>query len=476
MGSRQKYEIGAGVLAACAVGALIGAGLLVAVIALFAMAGALVVLSRPRWALWGFLAVLPFFVYPVTVGQLSLFLGLPAALAVSLVLVTATEGRPRGFVQLPTISFSIFVIAALASALLSSEPPHALSRVLYLISFGVFAGSVAYARSAGVIRDRDVLAPLLLGATGAALVLFGQFVVQFAVGTVAVEDQLFSWYALFGGSSSGMPVGQNWVVPSFGLVRGVFPFMTAPGAGQYMMMGFVTAVLALHSGIGKLDRRWLRWSVAILACGLAATLSRQSWVGALVAMAIVFVQARPARLVIGIAVAVAVAFLVPLPGTHETLGQYLLLSTDAQSESSGSRLAIWSTALHHVAHDSLLGLGPGLYQTLSTGPAVYYAHNVGLDALVELGYVGGIAFIAFVGRLLMVMWQRSRELVFLVLVAVVVANMFDDALYLPRNGFLIAALVGLAGGAVALPERSPAAPAAAPEQSHAVSEAVPVTA
>jgi O-antigen ligase len=473
---RSFYELGAGVLAAGALGVLVGAGLPLAAIALLAAAGALLLLSRPRWALWGFLIFLPFFIYPVTIGQLSLFLGLPAALAVSLVLVAATEGRSRGSVKLPTVSFSVLAIAAIASALLSSDPPHALSRVVYLISFGIFAGSVAYARAAEVIRDRDVLAPLLLGATAAAIVLIAQFIIQFAVGQTTVENQLFSWYPLFGGSSSAASTGQNWVVPSFDLVRAVFPFMTSPSAGQYMMVAFVTGVLALHSGIGNLNRRWVWWSVAILACGLAATLSRQAWVGALVAMAIVFIQARPARLVIGIIVVAVVAFLVPLPGTGETLGQYLLLSTDIQSESSGSRLAIWSTAFNYIAQDSLLGQGPGLYQTLSTGPAVYYAHNVVLDALVELGYLGGAAFIAFVVHLLVIMWQRSRELVFLVLVAVVVANMFDDALYLPRNGFLIAALVGLAGGAVKVREPSPEAQTTEVEDTQAASVAVPAAA
>jgi O-antigen ligase len=129
-----------------------------------------------------------------------------------------------------------------------------------------------------------------------------------------------------------------------------------------------------------------------------------------------------------------------------------------------------------VGQDNLLGLGPGLYQTLSTGEAVYYAHNVVLDALVELGFLGGAAFIAFVMRLLVIMWQRSRELVFLVLVAVVVANMFDDALYLPRNGFLIAALVGLAGGAAKVREPSPEARTAELEDPQAASLAAPAPA
>ncbi|HET7590280.1 MAG TPA: O-antigen ligase family protein [Solirubrobacterales bacterium] len=436
-------------LASVVLGVLVGAGQPLAAVGLLVAAGGLFLLTRPRWALWGFLGFLPFFVYPVSFGHLSLFVGLPAALAVSVVLVAGTEGRSHGSIRLPTATFSVLAIAAIASALFSSDPPHALSRVLYLVSFGILAASVAYARSAGVIRDRDVLAPLLLGATGAGIALLAQFVLQFAVGTTTVQSQLLSLYPVFGGSGGETAVGQNWVVPSFHLLRAIFPFMTAPGAGQYMMVAFVTAVLALHFDIGDLDRRWLRWSVLIIGCGLAATLSRQAWVGALVAMAIVFVRARPASLLMGIAVVSLVAFIVPLPGTHETLGQYLLLSTDVQSESSGSRVAIWSEAINYVEHGSILGLGSGQYQTLSTGPAVYYAHNVVLDALVELGYLGGSVFIAFVLSLLAIMWQRSRQLVFLVLVSVVVANMFDDALYLPRNGFLIAALVGMAAGAAA---------------------------
>ncbi len=463
-------------LASAALGVLVGAGLALVAVGLLAAAGALLLLTRPRWALWGFLGFLPFFVYPVSFGHLSLFVGLPAALAVSVVLAAAAEGRSRGPIRLPVVTFSLLAILALASALLSSDPLHALSRVLYLVSFGVLAGSVAYARSAGVIRDRDVLAPLLIGATAGAVALIAQFALQFAFGTSTVQSQLLSLYPVFGGSGGETAVGQNWVVPSFHLLRAIFPFMTAPSAGQYMMVAFVTAVLAQHFEIGDLDRRWLRWSVLILGCGLAVTLSRQAWVGALVAMAIVFIRVRPARLLMGIAVVAVVAFVVPLPGTHETLGQYLLLSTDIQSESSGSRVAIWSEAIHYVEQGSLLGLGSGQYQTLSTGQAVYYAHNVVLDALVELGYLGGTVFIAFVLSLLAIMWQRSRQLVFLVLVAVVVANMFDDALYLPRNGFLIAALVGMAAGATEKkPQPAPPPPGAETEDPVPAPLAAPVS-
>lgn len=444
---RGVLELGGALLASLVTGILVALGQPQIALGLLVLGLAVFVLSRPRWALWGFLGCLPFFLYPVAVGQLSLFLGLPAALAVSLVLVASNVRGDRGPVVLPKITFSVLATVAVASALLSTDPSHAITRVLYLITFGLLAGAIAYARSTGTIRERDVLIPLLISGAAVGLVVIAQFVIQFAIGKTAVENHLVSWYPIFGGSSAeGTKVGENWIVPNFNLIRGVFPFMTAPGAGQYLMVSFLTALLVLHTGIGNLDRRRVRWAVMITAVALAATLSRQSWVGALVAMAFVFSRHRPGRLLVVVVLLVIIAFLVPLPGTGETLGQYLLVSADSGSESSGTRIEIWSSAIHFVENDTFFGQGAGLYQNLTGPNGAPYAHNVVLDALVELGFLGGAAFIAFLGRLLFLMWQRSRELVFPVVLALVVANMFDDALYLPRNGYLIAALVGMVGG------------------------------
>jgi O-antigen ligase len=444
---RQTVEIGGALLASLVIGILVAFGQPQLALALLVLGGAVFVFSRPRWALWGFLLCLPFFLYPVAVGQLSLFIGLPAALAVSLVLVSTNIRVRRGPVVLPTVSFAILATIAVASALLSTDPSHAGTRILYLITFGLLAGAIAYARSNGTIRERDVIIPLLISGAAVGLVVLIQFVIQFGIGKTTVYNHLVSLYPIFGGTSAeGAKVGENWVVPNFNLVRGVFPFMTAPGAGQYMMVSFVTALLVFNTGFANLDRKKVRWVVIITAMALAATLSRQSWVGAIAAMAFVFARNKPGRLLAGVILVVIIAFLVPLPGTGETLGQYLLVSTDSGSESSGTRLEIWSQAFHFVAHDNFFGQGAGLYQNLAGPTGAPYAHNVFLDALVELGLLGGAAFIAFVGRLLYLMWQRSRDLVFPVLLALVVANMFDDALYLPRNGYLIAALVGMVGG------------------------------
>jgi O-antigen ligase len=449
---RVSSETVAAVTLAVVAGLLVSIGLFMVAIALLVLAGAAVLLTRPVRALWAFLILLPFFMYPVNIGGFSIFIGLPAALAVSVVLAGSVHERTRGLVKLPVVSFSILAVLAACSALASSDSLQSISRVVYLVSFGIFAASVAYARSAELITPRDVVAPLLIGATFAGGALIAQFVIQFAVGTTTVYDQLESLFALFGGSRAANTSIKNWIVPQFGLVRAIFPFMAAPSAGQYMMVALVTGLLALRGGIADLDRRKMRIPLLIIAVALAVTLSRQAWVGALVALAIVSIQTRPIRLIGGIIVIACVAFIIPLPGTGETLGQYLLLSADTSSYSSSGRIVIWTAAIEHVAHDTAFGVGPGLYDTLTVGPAVYYAHNVVLDALVELGYLGGTAFIAFVVSLLVSMWRRSKDFVFPVLVAVVIANMFDDVLYFPRNGFMVAALVGLAGATVAARE------------------------
>lgn len=411
---------------------------------IIAVTGGAFLLLRPVQGLWLFFIGLPFFIYPAGIGSFSIFIGLPAALALSLGLFAASSARYPKPLRLPVIPFLLLISLAFLSAIASSNPLQATSRVVYLLSFGLFGGGIAYARTAGLIQIRDVIVPFLMGAILAAAALIGQFALQFAIGTGALNRELLSIYGLFGGSRATTATqGVNWTVPQFGLLRSIFPFMAPPSAGQYMMIAVVTAIAVKRYMPDMANNRWSRWTLFLLVPALVATLSRQSWVGALVAVAFITFQARPARLIIGIFVIAALAFAIPAPGTHETFGQYLLLSTDVNSHSSKGRVVIWSAALEHITHDTALGVGPGLYSTLTVGPSVYYAHNVLLDALVELGLLGGCAFIALMLSLIRLTWHRSRDLAFPVLLAVVVANMFDDVLYFPRNGFVFAGILAL---------------------------------
>ena len=115
-------------------------------------------------------------------------------------------------------------------------------------------------------------------------------------------------------------------------------------------------------------------------------------------------------------------------------------------------------AIHLIPGHWLLGVGPGLYGTLNPDPAnpVYYAHNVWLDETVELGVAGGLALIAVFLLAMRSAFRRKATLGFSLLAAFIVANLFDDVLYFPRNGILLAAAfaVAAAGDGLSVGPRS----------------------
>ncbi len=104
-------------------------------------------------------------------------------------------------------------------------------------------------------------------------------------------------------------------------------------------------------------------------------------------------------------------------------------------------------------------MGPGLFGTLTNEPNNHaaYAHNVFLDAAVELGIAGALALIAVLLIGLKAAIRRRQDLVVALLTAFLAASMFDDVLYFPRNGLLLAvAFALLAVPMEAEPEAEPA--------------------
>jgi len=139
----------------------------------------------------------------------------------------------------------------------------------------------------------------------------------------------------------------------------------------------------------------------------------------------------------------------PAPGGHGTFGDYLLTASDTSNVSSATRLGLLTQAIHLIPGHALIGVGPGMYGTLNPNPAnpVYYAHNVWLDETVELGVAGGLALAATFLLAMRSALRRRAMLGFAMLAAYVVANLFDDVLYFPRNGILLAAAFALAAAA-----------------------------
>jgi O-antigen ligase len=410
------------------------------------------VVVRPEHAALGVVVVLPFLFYGAGAGGKSLFAGVPLVAAVSVALLLAQrDSMDRLRWRLSVRAFAVLFVAAAVASAHASNPTTAGSRLLYLGLFGLFAWSLAASVAAGRMSARALAGAIVLSASIASIALIVQVLLQFAVGQHAVTAWLQTVFRLFAGSRAAeiAQQQQNWMISSLGVVRGIFPFMAAPSAGQYTMMGLIAAVWLWRQGRGErspVASLMLFGAVVLIGAGLLATYSRQSWVGALAGLGALALRRNPLKPVALILVLFVVLSATPIPGGHSTFGDYLLTASSTGSVSSGTRLGLWSQAIHLVPHHWLVGVGPGLYDTLNPDPfkPVYYAHNVWLDELVELGVVGTMALVAVFVLTMRSAFRRGATLGFALLASFVVANLFDDVLYFPRNGILMAAAFALA--------------------------------
>ena len=79
----------------------------------------------------------------------------------------------------------------------------------------------------------------------------------------------------------------------------------------------------------------------------------------------------------------------------------------------GNRYDYWRVAVHQFKNDPLTGIGAGnyrqtYYQERKTSEDVQQAHSIELQALGELGLIGGLALVAFVGAVGFGFWVTAR--------------------------------------------------------------------
>jgi O-antigen ligase len=427
---------------AAAAGVAAGTGHAPALIALLlALGTGVLVVLWPERAVLALLALLPFCVYPAAVGGFSVFAALPVALGAGGGL--AQLHRARGPVALPVAPFGVLLAVAVVGTVHSADVTTGASRVLYLMAFGVFAWTVARALQAGLITPVTVAQALVAGAALAAVALVGQFLYGMVAGRDAVALWLADMYPMFGGQRSGATQTPNWWIPSLSLTRAIFPFMAAPSAGVAMMMGLLAAVWLRGA---RVRGAWITVALVLIAAALLVTFSRQAWIGVLAGLLVLGAR-RGRRGVLALLGLLAVLLLlVPVPGHDATFAGYLASSANTSTTSTATRIGLWQQALDFIGARPVLGIGPGQYSSLNPDAGnhpIFYAHNVVLDLAVELGVLGAAAFVALFGAAIAGAWRRRADLAAALLVAYLVAGLFDDVLYFPRNGFVVAAAFGL---------------------------------
>jgi O-antigen ligase len=178
-----------------------------------------------------------------------------------------------------------------------------------------------------------------------------------------------------------------------------------------MLIPLSIAALPVESG----KKRWLKFACCIvMILGLASTLSR----GALAAECV------------GLAVCLPLMFRAGLKFKHLLAGAavlglvYLLLPSDILSantqlyelkfaNSDARRLDLMRETWMDFQANPLLGVGPGQLPTWIELHAVEYqilgmnAHNLVLNALGEMGVLGGVPLLLIVGLLLVRVWRNA---------------------------------------------------------------------
>jgi O-antigen ligase len=417
---------------------------LAAAVALVVAAGIVVWPERAALAL---LVVVPFCVYPVAVGGFSVFLALPVALGAAGGVALLARPR-RGVVALPLLPYGALLALAVVSAIQSGDPTTGGSRVVYLVAFGLFAWALAALISSGVITPEAVAKAIAAGAALAAVALLAQFAYGVSAGREPVTRWLADVHPLFGGQRTGAAQFSNWWIPDLSLTRAIFPFMAAPSAGGAMMFGLLAAVwLRRPTAAARARSAWPAIVLALCSLALLATFSRQAWLGTVAGLLVLGARRGRRGTLAVLALAGVLVALAPVPGHGGSFASYLVSSADTASTSTGTRIGLWRGAVGFVGERPLLGVGPGQYGSLNPDPLnhpVFYAHNVVLDMAVETGVLAAIALLALFAVAIVRAWGRRADLAAALLVAYLVAGLFDDVLYFPRNGFLLAAAFALA--------------------------------
>lgn len=328
---------------------------------------ALAVLADPRIGLVAVVATFPVGVTDVPGVQLQLVQVTVVAVAAVVVLrrlAAGTSVLPWAPTMLWPVAFVLWLLVALPSA---ADQQRAL-RVVVLFSIGLLFAAVVPAACRTIADVRRFLGVLVAMVAAVALTTpFGFGGVRAAYGGAVVE-----------GRATGIFVEPNQM--------GTF---CATGA----LVGF-GLFFSARTGRGKLAAGF---GAGLGTLGLLLSLSRGSWIGFVLGVAVLLVKLPEARRAL-LALSVPLVLLAALVGAFaptspqvEVVGQRLK-SISGERNPYDNRPAIWREALREVEVDPLTGQGPGNFPVASARvtsesrtASAEHAHNLLLTWAAEAG-------------------------------------------------------------------------------------------
>lgn len=228
--------------------------------------------------------------------------------------------------------------------------------------------------------------------------------------------------------------------------------------------------IALATDPATPQRLLLLFAAAVMAVGLAASLSRGGVLATLVGLVALAASGRRGRRTSNaawvMAGGAAAAVWLSAIGIERLMARFLAIYDHTWGPSAGMRLVFYRDVLGMIGDFPLLGIGAGAfagvyphYQSLPLpGQRLYHAHNDYLEAAVELGVPVFTALILGIGLTWLRAWRSARSpergrdgaaavVALCALVPLAVHSLFDFNLRIPANALWASTLLGVGWGA-----------------------------
>lgn len=350
---------------------------LVPLLALGALGFAAIALRSPAWGITLSLAALP--LESLAVGSASPTEAGLAVVAGGWLLRAAL--RP-GSVVLPSardLPLALLLLA-IAAGLLGADDPAPVARVLFL--WTLFSLVYLQAQSLSTAEMRRVVGGLVVGAG-----------VLGAIGTIGFL-QSGDTALISGGADTGARAVGTFADPNY--YAAVLVLALLPG----------TALLIARPG----REAWSLPLVALAATGLAFSLSRGATLGFAAGLVLLLAWGRARWLAAGVAILLAVSTVAgfnPLLGSDQVsvVGERLSTVTSADTVTN-SRPRAWAVAREIAVENPAFGVGVNQYVfeaarrgLFERGSPLENAHSIPFSLAAETGFVGLLAFLAWMVQL-----------------------------------------------------------------------------
>ena len=311
--------------------------------------------------------------------QLKLQLGQGVFFSLAAIVWLIVALRDGGWPRVPAFFLPLLVYAALTlvSAALSADPMAGISDSRQLLMFLMVPIVARFSRGSRAVQTIDVI--IAIGAAGA---LWG--IIQFAM---LGYDNL--------NNRPGGLLGPN--------------YMTFSG-----VLMLVTCAAVARLVFGKVRSAWPVVAVPALLVALAATYTRNAWIGTFLAIT-VLLTIRNWKFIVIPPVLVALAFAIA-PGQIQKRAQSFL---DPNDPTNRDRMVMWQIGADMIRDNPVLGVGPVLIESNyeayrqkypeavnKTNP---HLHNVPIQIAAERGIPALLAWFWFVAVAARDLWRQLRR-------------------------------------------------------------------